>query len=206
MEGKSEIWFLEEVNLFEYFCPVKHADETYAKYPKRSYKKGEFIYFSDDKSDKVFFIHNGAVKIASYTDEGDEVIKAVLQGGEVFGEMGVFGESRRADYAKAMEDTEVCVLDRDQVSGLMREVSGFRNFLMGLMGRRVVYTQRRVESLLFKDARTRIAEYVYQQAQHPRQILRPRPPRPQPPDTSGDRQLYRHLTADRDHYPQQASG
>lgn len=165
MQGHgSEIWYLEEVNLFEFFCPIKHADETYEKYPKRSYKKGEFIYFSDDKSDKVFFIHEGAVKIASYTAEGDEVIKAVLQKGEVFGEMAMFGEQRRSDYAKAVENTEVCVLDRDQVGGLMQEVSGFRNFLMGLMGRRVIYTQKRVESLLFKDAKTRIAEYVFNQA------------------------------------------
>lgn len=160
----SELWYLEEVNLFEFFCPIKNADETYDKQPKRSYKKGEFIYFSDDQSNKVFFIHEGAVKIASYTEEGDEVIKAVLQKGEVFGEMSLFGEKRRSDYAKAMEDTEVCVLDRDQVAGLMKEVSGFRNFLMGLMGRRVIYTQKRVESLLFKDAKTRIAEYVFNQA------------------------------------------
>jgi CRP-like cAMP-binding protein len=94
------------------------------------------------------------------------VIKAVLQKGEVFGEMSLFGEKRRSDCAKAMEDTEVCVLDRDQVAGLMKEVSGFRNFLMGLMGRRVIYTQKRVESLLFKDAKTRIAEYVFNQAQN----------------------------------------
>jgi CRP/FNR family cyclic AMP-dependent transcriptional regulator len=163
MDGLGNIWFLEEVNLFEYFCPIKKADETYEKYPKRSYPKGEFIYFSDDSSDKVFFIHSGAVKIAGYTEEGDEVIKAVLHAGEVFGEMAMFGEARRTDYAKAMEPTELCVLARDQVANLMTEVSGFRNFIMGLMGKRVVYTQKRVESLLFKDAKTRIVEYILEQ-------------------------------------------
>ena len=44
MEDYSNFWFMEEVNLFEYFCPIKGAQDSYDKYPKRSYKKGEFIY------------------------------------------------------------------------------------------------------------------------------------------------------------------
>ncbi len=164
MEDYSNFWFMEEVNLFEYFCPIKGAQDSYDKYPKRSYKKGEFIYFSDDASDKVFFIHQGAVKIAGYTEEGDEVIKGILHAGDVFGELALFGEVRRSDYAKAMEDTEICVLDRHQVSDLMIEVNGFRNFINSLIGKRIIYTQRRVESLLFKDAKTRVVEYVMEQA------------------------------------------
>ena len=113
---------------------------------------------------KCFFIHQGAVKIASYTEEGDEVIKAILHAGDVFGELALFGEVRRSDYAKAMETTEICVLDREQVADLMKEVKGFQNFINSLVGKRVIYTQRRVESLLFKDAKTRVVEYVMEQA------------------------------------------
>lgn len=165
MDNQSSVWYLEEVNLFEHFCPLKNAQKDYDQHSKRAYKKGEFIYFSDDLSDKVFFIHEGAVKIASYTDEGDEMIKAVLGPGEVFGELAVFGEERRNDYAKAMENTEVCILDREKVADLMSDTSGFRKFMMAMMGRRVIYSQKRMESLLFKDAKTRIAEYVLSQAE-----------------------------------------
>lgn len=161
----TNIWFLEEVNLFEYFCPFTGAEDRYQAQGKRSYKKGEFIYFSDDLSDKVFFIHKGAVKIASYTDEGDEMIKAVLNKGEVFGELAVYGEQRRSDYAQAIEPTEVCILSREDTTALMQNLSGFQNFLMGLIGRRIIFTQKRLESLLFKDAKTRITEYVIQQAE-----------------------------------------
>ena len=159
----SNFWFLEEVNLFECFCPINGAEDRYQKQPKRSFTKGEFIYFSDDASDKVFFIHKGAVKIAGYTEEGNEFIKAILRVGEVFGELAVYGEERRSDYAQAMEDTEVCVLDRAEVTGLMRDISGFQNFLNKLMGKRIIFTQKRLASLLYKDAKTRIAEYVLDQ-------------------------------------------
>ena len=165
MADNSSIWYLEEVNLFECFCPVNHAEERYDKQPKRSFKKGEFIYFSDDTSDKVFFIHEGAVKIAGYTEDGNEMIKRILHAGEIFGELAVYGEQKRADYAQAIEDTQLCILHREDVVSLMRDVSGFQNFLNALIGQRVIYTQKRLESLLFKDAKTRVAEYVLQQAE-----------------------------------------
>ncbi|MEZ4850430.1 MAG: Crp/Fnr family transcriptional regulator [Bacteroidia bacterium] len=164
MSSQSKIWYLEEVNLKECFCPINGAEDRYNKQPKRSFKKGEFIYFSDDTADRVYFIHAGAVKIAGYTEDGNEMIKAVLHPGEIFGELAVFGQETRSDYAQAAEDTEVCVLDKDDVVGMMRDVSGFQNYLNKIMGERVIYTQKRLESLLFKDAKTRVAEYVLEQA------------------------------------------
>jgi CRP/FNR family cyclic AMP-dependent transcriptional regulator len=92
------------------------------------------------------------------------MIKAVLFEGEVFGELAVYGEDRRTDYAQAVEDTELCVLHRDQVVDMMRNTEGFRKYLHRLMGERVIYSQKRLESLLFKDAKTRIADYVLEQA------------------------------------------
>ena len=165
MEGNNGIWFFEEVNLFEHFCPVTDAEERYDKQPQRQFKKGEFIYFTDDTADKVFFINSGAVKIGTYTEDGNEVIKATLHSGELFGELAVFGEDKRSDYAQAMEDTNLCILKGTEVVGLMRDVKGFQAFLNKLMGQRIVYTQKRLEAMLFKDARTRIAEYILEEAQ-----------------------------------------
>ena len=164
MEGNNAIWFFEEVSLFEHFCPVNGAEERYGKQPKRQYKKGEFIYFTDDTSDKVFFINSGAVKIGTYTEDGNEVIKAVLHNGEIFGELSVFGEETRGDYAQAMEDTNLCILEGKKVVNLMRDVKGFQAFLNRLMGQRIIYTQKRLEAMLFKDARTRIGEYILEEA------------------------------------------
>ncbi len=171
MSDKNQIWYFEEVNLFEYFCPITNGQERYDKHPKRSYKKGEFIYFSDDDADRVFFIHSGAVKIAGYTEDGEEVIKAILHPGEIFGEMAVYGEDRRSDFAQAVESTELCMLERSQMVSLMTEVRGFMAFLNRIMGRRVIYTQKRLESLLFKDAKTRVAEYIQEQADKSGKVL-----------------------------------
>ena len=158
------MWYFEEVNLFEHFCPIKNSDETYNRYDKRTYKKGEHIYLTNDDSDRVFFIHEGAVKIMGYAQNGTEMVKALLHEGEIFGLLAVFGEEKRRDFAIAAEKTEICVLDREQVADLMTDVSGFRKYMMKLMGSKVVYSQQRMEALLFKDARTRIVDFIVEQA------------------------------------------
>ena len=93
------------------------------------------------------------------------MIKSILKEGEIFGELAVFGAEKRSDYAQTVEDSEICMLDAPQVVDLMRNTEGFRKFLHMLMGQRVIYSQKRLESLLFKDAKTRIAEYVLEQIQ-----------------------------------------
>ncbi|MEM6763667.1 MAG: Crp/Fnr family transcriptional regulator [Bacteroidota bacterium] len=164
MNSTNGIWYLEEVDLFECFCPVNGAQDRYDRQSKRAFKKGEFIYLSDDDADKVFFIHKGAVKIAGYTQDGDEIIKAILHPGEIFGELAVFGAESRNDYAQTVEDTDICILTREQVVSLMRDVSGFQQFLNKLVGQRVIMTQNRMASLLYKDAKARIAEYIFDQS------------------------------------------
>lgn len=164
MDSNSSIWYLEEVNLKECFCPITDGEGKYNSQARKEFKKGDFIYFSDDTADKVYFIHSGAIKIAGYTEEGNEMIKAVLHEGEIFGELAIYGAAKRNDYAQAAEDCEVCIMTADQVVEMMRDTAGFRNFLHRLMGQRVIYSQKRLESLLFKDAKARIAEYVIEQA------------------------------------------
>ncbi len=165
MSNLTRFWYLEEVDLFEYFCPINGAAEDYEKMAKRYLKKGDFIYLTDDDSDKVFFIHEGAVKIATMPNDNGEMVRAILQPGEIFGELSIFGEEKRMEYAQAIENSMICILEREAVVSLMRDVKPFREFLNKLVGQRVIYTQKRLESMLFKDARTRIVDYILEQAQ-----------------------------------------
>ncbi|TAE49013.1 MAG: Crp/Fnr family transcriptional regulator [Bacteroidetes bacterium] len=164
MSNGSNIWYLEQVNMFDYFCPITHSEERYNKQPKRSFKRAEFIYFNEDSADKVFFIDKGAVKIGSYSPDGNELIKAILYPGEIFGELALYGEEKRSDFAQAMEPTEICSLSRMEVVSLMYENMPLNDFFNALIGQRVVYTQKRMEALLFKDVRTRIIDYILEQA------------------------------------------
>lgn len=159
MNTKSDIWFMQNINMEQLFCPVKMGEQRH-NLDTRMYKKGEFIYFAQDASNKIYYLESGTVKISSYSDDGREVIKAILHPGEIFGELGLLGAQTRGEFAQALQDTALCVMNLEMMRNLMRDYKEFGLEITRLIGNKLVKTQRRLESLVFKDARMRIIEFL----------------------------------------------
>lgn len=152
-------WYLENLDVSGIFCPKK-LGETLDSHAGREFEKGEYVYIPDQSSDRIYFITSGRVKIGTYSDNGKEITKAILGKGEVFGELSLVGEDKRRDFATAMENTMVCVLTVEEMNGLLKDHNSLSLFLMKVMGSRVLEMESRLESLVFKDSRTRIIEYL----------------------------------------------
>ncbi len=153
------LWFLENIDVTGIFCPKKLGPRQ-SNHNQKKYKKGDYIYMPEQSSDKVFFLNYGRVKIGTYGDNGKEITKAILNKGEVFGELSMIGEEKRRDFAYVMEDSEACVIPIEDMKGMMKEHSGLTMFFMKIMGSRVLEMEQRLESLVFKDSRSRIVEYL----------------------------------------------
>ena len=158
----NKIWFLEEVNLFKILCPHYYAEykntHEFEVYPKK-----EFIYFTEEASTKVYLIDKGKVKIGYYNENGDEVIKAILSRGEIFGEKSILGEIKHNDFAQIFDtkDTSICSISVNELQGLMLENRNLSLKIYKFIGVRFKKLERRLELLLFKDARTRLIEYSW---------------------------------------------
>ncbi len=161
MDNQS-LWYLENIDVKGIFCPKKIGGGHLNSKLHRKYKKGEYIYLPQEDSDKIYFITEGQVKIGHYGEAGKEITKALLVAGEVFGELALIGEEKRRDFACATEAVEVCVLTTSDVRLLMRDYSGLWLFLMKIFGARVVEMEKRLESLVFKDSRTRVIEFLHE--------------------------------------------
>jgi CRP/FNR family transcriptional regulator, cyclic AMP receptor protein len=155
----QSLWFLENIDVTGIFCPQKLAGVSDDNGHK-IFKKGEYIYLPEQSSDKIFFIVEGRVKIGNIGDNGKEITKAILNNGEVFGELSMIGEEKRRDFAYAMEESTACVLTSDEMNKLMKDHSSISMFFMKVMGSRVLEMENRLESLVFKDSRSRIVEYL----------------------------------------------
>lgn len=164
MSDPKSLWFLENLDISGIFCPKKmgaaHDSQTH-----KQFKKGEYIYLPEENADKIYFVTEGRVKIGNYGDSGKEITKAILNPGEVFGELSLIGQTERRDFAYAMEKTTCCVLTVDEMKNLMRNHGGLNLFLMKIMGSRVLQMEQRLESLVFKDSRTRIVEFILEMAE-----------------------------------------
>ena len=128
---------------------------------EKEFDKGAYIYFIGDPSDYVYLIKQGRVKISSYAEDGKEIVKAILSGGEVFGELAIAGEAQRNDFAQALDaDTVICPLTITDMKNLMEDDKELSFKIFKLIGFRMRKLERRLELLISKDARTRVVEFL----------------------------------------------
>ena len=124
-------------------------------------KKNDYIYFPEDPSSSIFFLKKGRVKIGTYSDNGKEIIKAILNPGEVFGELSLIGQEKRNDFAISLDnDLVVCSLGMKDMENMIEANPMIGIKVTKLIGFRLQKTERRLESLVFKDARTRIVDFI----------------------------------------------
>lgn len=160
MENQS-IWYLENVNVMDLMCPHKVGTGLMGNVAHKTVAKGSYIYLPNEHADKIYMIDEGRVKIGTYSSSGKEITKAILGKAEIFGELSLIGQKKRRDFAIALEDCKMCVVTVEEMKMMMRERSDFSLFLMKIMGSRMLEMEQRLESLVFKDSRTRIIEFLY---------------------------------------------
>lgn len=160
MSEKSNIWYIENIDLYNVLCPRK-TPSMHEKHQFTTFNKDDFIYFEDEKSDHIFFIAQGRVKIGTYTEEGKELTKAILSAGEIFGELALVGQEKRTDFAQALDNnTNVCPMNIEDLQELMAENKELSLKIYKILGVKIKKLERKVESLVFKDSRTRIVEFL----------------------------------------------
>lgn len=99
---ESKLWYLEQINLFRELS-ASDLDRIDRVTSMKSMEKDKYIYFPEDPSNVVFLPKKGRVKIGSFSEDGKEIIKAILEPGEVFGELSITGQEKRSDFPQAMD-------------------------------------------------------------------------------------------------------
>lgn len=156
----SELWFLENINLHFIFCPRKLDRGDLAVMDHLNFPANQYVYLPDEPAKKIYLISRGRIKIGTYGDDGKEITKAILTTGEVFGEMALIGQINRSDFAFALENTELCVLEKDDLHKMFRERGELQTYFLQLIGNRTLRLEKRLENLMFKSSRTRITDFL----------------------------------------------
>ncbi len=160
MNTEAKNSFLEHFPLFKNLSPqeIEVLSEMVEHKVKPRYS---FIYMPGDVSDSVYFLARGTVKIGTHSSDGKEVIKALIHPTALFGELGLIGENERQDFAQALkEDVHLYVLKVEDFKKLMRNNFDLCSKVMMLFGNRLMKAENKLESLIFKDARTRIIDFI----------------------------------------------
>lgn len=119
------------------------------------------LYEAGEASDRVFFLLKGTVKTCTLSHDGREVIKTILHPLAMFGELGLVGEQHRHESAFTMnEDVSYITISIANFKVLMRSNHHLCMNVLSLIGSRLLVAENKLEALIFKDARSRIIDFL----------------------------------------------
>lgn len=122
--------------------------------------KKQVLYFPTDSSNSIYMLKAGKVNISRIMPDGKEMILAILGPGEVFGELGIAGQQEREEFAEVTDDAIICVVDIKDLQKMMEDNPKFSTEILKFIGFRLKRVQRRLESLIFKNAEQRIRSLI----------------------------------------------
>lgn len=77
------------------------------------------LFNKGDKSESIYFIISGSVKVYEYDDTGKKLEFSILSAGDVFGELSIFDGKERSATVSCIEPCQFFILDKDKFISLI---------------------------------------------------------------------------------------
>ncbi|WP_158598261.1 Crp/Fnr family transcriptional regulator [Falsibacillus albus] len=110
-----------------------------------TYQKDSFLFLEQELSDNLYYVEEGQIRMTKTTEDGKEMVLYLFQKGDLFGELGVIGETQHRFNAKALRDSKVATItQRDVESIILNHGDAAIEFVrwMGLMNQ-LIHTKLR---------------------------------------------------------------
>jgi len=152
----NKVELLKNVSIFNGLSGEELGYISKKMVPK-SYDVGQVIILEESEGDDCFFVTEGSVKITRLSKDGREVILAILNDGEFFGEMALLDGDLRSANVIALEKTDALTLQRKDFIDSLKKYHQIAIQLLKEMAHRLRESDRQITSLSLSDAEKRIA-------------------------------------------------
>ena len=159
MSEKTKIWYLQNFNLFQGMKESSMDMMEEHSTMKVSAKK-EIIYFPEERSDNIYLLKEGKVKISRISEDGKKTTLHLIGPGEIFGESAILGQERRENIAEVVEDAVICSINRKMFQDMLTMNPKINLTINKFIGLRIRKIQAHVEDLVFKDAKERVIAFL----------------------------------------------
>ncbi len=121
----------------------KELAEISARLEPVTYNPGDLIFQQGDASDRFYILVRGEVEVIKTLPDGRNVLTAVLENGQYFGEAGLLHNAPRGATVRvtAAGDAAVMAMERDTFAQLIRENKLTNDSVAGLMRQRMTAEQ-----------------------------------------------------------------
>lgn len=125
----------------------------------RSFAKGTLLFDEHDLGSRMYVIRSGRVKIFRKVNN-QEVVLAMLDAGDFFGEMALLENLPRSAAATTTEDSELLEVDRRVFQDMIRNNAEIAVRIMRKLASRVRELDRRLQNLLVESGLGRAVEVL----------------------------------------------
>lgn len=125
-----------------------------------TYKKGQTLFLQGNHPFGIFCISKGNIKLTKIGVDGKETIVRIVHGGDILGHRSLFTDDNYTATATAMEDTEVCFIDKKFILKVIENNPTVALSIINKLSRDMGNAENKLSSLHQKNVRERLAELI----------------------------------------------
>jgi CRP/FNR family transcriptional regulator, dissimilatory nitrate respiration regulator len=147
--------------------PPQDLDNVAAITVVKSLAKGEYLFHEGDPASGFYIVQRGSVNVHRVNAAGKEQIIHIFRTGESFAEVALASERGYPADARALETTQVLLVQKDGILALLRRQPELALRMLGSMSSHLRVLVGQLEDLTLKDVETRLANWLVKRCPNP---------------------------------------
>jgi CRP-like cAMP-binding protein len=165
MAPDIQYWYLRDHKLFSTMNNAQIKDLCIITRYKKA-NRNEIIYFANEPVQRIYLLKKGLIKIVESDPDGREVIKDIIQKGDMFGELSLSGVNATSEYAQAISsEVLICSFTLADFEKVLAQDTTISLKFSKFIGFKFKRLQNRYSNLVFKDVRQRIIDFMHEWAE-----------------------------------------
>jgi len=155
LDRHDKVWYLRQTGLFDRLgeSELQRIAELSRM---REFPRGELIVGPNSDPDLIYLVKAGRVKVSTFTPDGKEQILALLERGDVFGEL-TPAEAPVPTHVEAFDHSVVCTLHRTLFEEILRHTPEIGVRVIRVLARRLRAAEQEIEDLALRSVPGRLA-------------------------------------------------
>ena len=121
-------------------------------------RRGEWVFVPGDPADSIYLLQKGRMKITALSEDGHEVVHAIVGPGEIFGDTSTLLGIPRTTSAQALDASLLCEIRQKDFESLLKAYPELALQLLKSLGRRLKKAEAQLLSIICDDVSTRVRQ------------------------------------------------
>ena len=160
----NKIDILKKVPIFSGISS-KDMEKIVAVTHQKKYRKDNMILIEEEAGQTMFILMSGQVKVSRISEDGREVILAVMGEGDFFGELSLLDGQSRSANVTVIKDSEMLLINRDDFLNLLNEFPQIAIQLLRELASRMRKSDAQIKSLSLKNATGKVTGTIHRLAE-----------------------------------------